>query len=67
MYTEFGKVVKKKLIDMDKTQKWLRTEIVNRTEGVNFLDSSYFQKILRGERSPQKIVDAICEILEIEK
>lgn len=67
MYTDFGKVVKKKLIDMDKTQKWLRTEIVNRTEGVNFLDSSYFQKILRGERSPQKIVDAICEILEIEK
>ena len=67
MNTDFGKSVKKRLIDMDKSQKWLRDEVVNRTEGINFLDSSYFQKIMRGERYPRKIVDAICEILDIEE
>lgn len=65
MNTAFGKTVKKKLIDMDKRQSWLMEEIVKRTDGINFLDSSYFQKIMRGERHPQKIIDAICEILEI--
>ena len=67
MNTEFGKEVKKKLIDMDKRQNWLIEEVIKRTDGINFLDVSYFQKIMRGERHPQKIVNAICEILELEK
>ena len=62
--TDFGKQVKKKLIDIDQRQKWLIEKVQERT-GL-FLDVSYFQKIMRGERHPQKIVDAICEILEIE-
>lgn len=65
MNTDFGKVVKKKLIDMDQRQKWL-IERVQESTGL-FLDVSYFQKIMRGERHPQKIVDAICEILEIDE
>lgn len=63
MNTDFGKNVKKKLIDMDKRQKWLREEVENRT-GLK-LDNPYFQKIMRGERHPKKIVDAICDVLEI--
>lgn len=63
--TDFGKKVKKKLIDIDKRQNWLIDEVKKRT-GM-FLDVSYFQKIMRGERNPQKIVTAICEILDIEE
>ena len=66
MNTVFGKVVKKKLIDIDKRQNWLIEQVRERTGGM-FLDASYFQKIMRGERHPQKIIDAICEILEIEE
>lgn len=65
MVTDFGKTVKKKLIDMDKRQKWLIEEVRERT-GM-FLDMSYLQKVMRGERHPQKIIDAICEILEIKE
>lgn len=32
-----------------------------------FLDDSYLYKILRGERKPEKIIQSICKILEIEK
>lgn len=31
-----------------------------------FLDDSYLYKILRGERKPEKIIQSICKILEIE-
>lgn len=31
-----------------------------------FLDDSYLYKILRGERKPEKIIQSICRILEIE-
>jgi hypothetical protein len=62
--SEFGKTIKKRLIDLDKNQNWLIEEIRRETGGM-FIDSSYLQKILNGNRSPQKIVDAICRILEI--
>lgn len=65
MNTDFGKKVKIKLIQTDRRQKWLIERVQEKT-GM-FLDVSYFQKIMRGERSPKKIVDAICEILEIDK
>lgn len=32
-----------------------------------FLDDSYLYKILRGERKPEKIIQSICKILEIEQ
>ena len=32
-----------------------------------FLDNSYLYKILRGDRKPEKIIQSICKILEIEQ
>lgn len=32
-----------------------------------FLDDSYLYKILRGERKPEKIIQSICKVLDIEK
>lgn len=60
-FTEYGKSVKKRLIEMDKTQEWLIGEVVNRT-GL-FVDSGYLWKILTGQRTAPKVVDAINEIL----
>lgn len=61
---DFKKTVKKKLIDLDRTQEWLQSEITKRT-GL-YIDSSYFSKIMRGENKSPKIVAAIKEILELE-
>lgn len=63
MNTDFGKTVKKKLIDLDLQQKWLIAE-VNRRTGMR-LDNSYFQKIMRGDRNSERVTSAICEILHI--
>lgn len=60
---DIRKVVKHKLIDLGKTQRWLEEEIRDRT-GL-FVDSGYMHKILTGQRKAPKIVDAIFEILEI--
>lgn len=64
-FTEFGLCVKDKLLRKGKEQKWLEEEINKRT-GL-FVDSGYMYKILTGQRNAPKIVDAICEILSIEK
>lgn len=66
MVSDFGKRVKKRLIDLDRNQNWLMEQVRERTGGM-FIDSAYLQKILSGERSPQKIIDAICEALGIDK
>lgn len=62
---DFKKKVKYRLIDLEKSQKWLEEEISKRT-GL-FVDASYLNKIYNGERSAPKIRSAICEILEIEE
>lgn len=64
MTSEFGKTVKKRLIDLDKNQNWLIGEV--KAETGMFIDSSYLQKIMSGDRTPQKMIDAISKILEIE-
>ncbi len=62
-FCDFGKTVKKKLVDLDRTQVWLSGEITKRT-GL-YMDSSYMSKVFRGvERSP-KVISAICDILDI--
>ena len=63
-FTPFGLCVKMELLKRGKTQKWLEEEITNRT-GL-FADSGYMGKILKGKRNAPKIVQAICEILEID-
>ena len=63
-FTEFGLCVKDKLLRKGKEQKWLEEEVTKLTG--KFMDSGYMYKILTGQRSAPKIVQAICEILEIE-
>lgn len=61
--SNFGLCVKTKLLEKGKTQKWLEEEITNKT-GL-YVDSGYMYKILTGQRNAPKIVDVICEILNI--
>ena len=62
--SDFGLCVKTELLKNRRTQKWLEDEITNRT-GL-YVDSGYIHKILTGQRNAPKIVEAICEILNIE-
>lgn len=61
---EYGKKIKKRLIDLDQTQIWLIDEVSNAT-GLYF-DGYYLQKIMAGTRKPPKIIAAINAILEID-
>lgn len=62
--SDFGLCVKTELLKSRRTQKWLEEEITKRT-GL-FVDNGYMHKILTGQRNAPKIVEAICEILNIE-
>ena len=62
--SEFGKDISKRLIDLDKPQTWLIEEVRSKT-GLYF-DDSYMYKIKTGQLSTPKIVQAICEILDIQ-
>jgi transcriptional regulator with XRE-family HTH domain len=61
--TTFGKQIKYRLIDLGKTQTWLQEQVTAKT-GL-FVDSSYMYKIITGKRPASKVVQAICEILDI--
>ena len=61
--TEFGKEIKKRLVDLEKTQVWLIRGVKERT-GLYF-DDSYLYKIQTGQLSTPKIVQAIREILNL--
>ena len=62
-FTDFGLVVKTKLLQTGKTQKWLEEEVSKKT-GL-FVDGGYMHKILTGQRNAPKVVAAIQEILNI--
>ena len=62
--TPFGREIKKRLIDLDKPQYWLIEKVSEKT-GLYF-DRSYMYKIQTGQLSTPKIVQAICDILEIQ-
>jgi len=61
--TEYGKSIKKKLIDMDKPSAWLIDEIKSETQ--LYCDSAYLSKIINGERKAPKITAAINKILKL--
>lgn len=61
--TDFGKAIKKRLIDLDKQQTWLIEQVRERT-GLYF-DDSYLYKIQVGRLATPKIVLAIQEILNL--
>ena len=62
-FCDFGKTVKKRLVDLDKTQKWLMEQIAEKT-GL-YIDDFYLYKILTGQRNAPKITAAIMEILNL--
>lgn len=64
-FSDFGLCVKTELLRIGREQKWLEEAITEKT-GL-FVDSGYMYKILTGQRNAPKIVEAICEILGIEK
>lgn len=55
----FGKIVKKRLVDMNMTSKELA--------GILDIDPRYISKIVRGERSGLKYRKRIMEILGLEE
>lgn len=61
--TPFGKAVKKRLVDMGRTQTWL----IKQVRGVTglYFDRSYMYKIQTGQLATPKIIHAIQEILEL--
>ena len=59
----FGKEVKKALIDLDKSQEWLITEVKADT-GLYF-DSGYLGRILRGDAATPRIVASIKRVLNL--
>lgn len=63
MKTAFAKEVEKRLIDLDKPQKWLLEQVREKT-GLYF-DTSYYTKLAHGKRNAPKIVGAIREILDL--
>lgn len=64
-FSDFGLLVKTKLLQTGKNQIWLEKAVSQKT-GL-FVDSGYMYKILTGQRNAPKIVAAICEILSIEE
>lgn len=58
-FTAFGKKVKKKLIDMNMTQVELAAKV-----GIS---KQYLYKILSGERSGEKYIEDIKNILNMEE
>lgn len=61
--TVLGKEIGKRLIDLGKPQTWLIEEVRSKT-GLYF-DDSYMYKIKTGQLSTPKIIQAICEILDL--
>lgn len=64
-FSEFGLCVKTELLKKNRSQLWLEEEITKKT-GL-YVDSGYMYKILTGQRNAPKIVEAICDILNIKK
>lgn len=61
--TDYGKAVKKRLIDLDMSQVELMNKVREKT-GL-YVDSPYLSRIFNGQRNAPKIVAAINEILNI--
>ncbi len=50
--SDFGKAVKIRLVEMEKTQEWLIEQVRERTG--DYFDGSYLHKILTGQFSSEK-------------
>ncbi|WP_129724376.1 transcriptional regulator [Xylanivirga thermophila] len=56
--TSFGAIVKKRLIELNKTQRWLADQV-----GIN---EKYLHLILYGDRSGETYVDSIMHALDLD-
>ena len=61
---DFGKSIKKRLVDNDRNQMWL-IEQVKQDTGLYF-DDSYLYKILTGQSENPTIVASIRKILQLD-
>ena len=61
--TDFGKTVRKRLIEIDKPQNWLVSQVEAR--GVK-CDKTYLSKVLNGDRKGQQVREEIKKILNLE-
>lgn len=61
---EFGKEIKKKLVDIDKTHEWLILTVSEDT--ALYFDRSYLHKVMVGTLATPKIIASICKILELD-
>ena len=64
LFTDYGKEVKKRLIELDKPQSWLIEQVKKKT-GM-FVDSSVLNKVLTDRLNSKTIITAINEILGIQ-
>lgn len=62
-FSDFGLSVRMQLLQIGKDQKWLASEVTEKT-GL-YVDGGYMYKILTGKRNAPKVVEAIKEILQI--
>ena len=62
--TDFGKTIKIRLIELGRNQEWLMEQVRSKT-GLYF-DSAYLWKVMNGVLAPPKIIQAICEVLEVD-
>ena len=58
---KYGKEIKKRLVDIDKTQAWLISEVAKDT-GLYF-DRSYLHKVMAGKNNNPKIKASIEKVL----
>ena len=61
--TDYGKKVKIRLLELNKSQEWLIKCVAQKTG--NFVDCSLMNKILTGRVNSQVIISAINETLNI--
>ena len=63
--SDYGKQIKVRLLELNKKQEWLISEIRSRYPEI-YVDGSNIYRILTGEIKSGKVVSAINEILELE-
>ena len=64
-FCEFGKEVKKRLVDIGQTQSWLAEEVAKDT-GLR-VDAAYLSNTLAGRRKSARVVNSIKKVLEMEE
>jgi uncharacterized membrane protein YcaP (DUF421 family) len=63
--TEFGKTIKIRLLELQRTQKWLIAEL-NRLNVLK-VDSSFLNKVMTGQVKKSRMEELICEVLSIQR